>query len=149
MSDLLAQYYLWIKALHVIAVIAWMAGLFYLPRLFIYHNDADPKNVEQIETFKLMEMRLLKVIMNNAMLATWFFGILMVMAGLINWGMVWPWIKLVCVLAMTWFHMWLSKQRRLFETGEQVYSTKTYRLMNEVPTLIMFVIVIMAIVEPF
>jgi len=149
MSDFLASAYQWLKALHVISVIAWMAGLFYLPRLFIYHNDADQNETVQIETFKVMERRLLKAIMNPAMISSWVFGLLMVAAGLIDWSMIWPWIKAAMVIGMTWFHMWCGKQRRLFETGEQVFVTKTYRYMNEVPTLFMLVIVIMAIVEPF
>ena len=149
MSDFLASNYQWLKALHIISVIAWMAGLFYLPRLFIYHNDADPNEIIQIDTFKIMERRLLKAIMNPAMLASWLFGLLMVGAGIIDWSMAWPWIKALMVFGMTWFHMWCGKQRRLFDTGTQNLSTKTYRYMNEVPTVFMLLIVIMAVVEPF
>ena len=149
MNSFLDLIYPYLKALHIIAVISWMAGIFYLPRLFIYHNDADPKNSDQIETFKLMEYRLLKVIMNPAMIVTWVVGFLLVDISGIDWSMIWPWIKLVCIFGITWFHMWLGKQRKLFEAGTQVLETKTYRYMNEVPTVLMIIIVIMIVVRPF
>ncbi|MEM0976240.1 MAG: CopD family protein [Pseudomonadota bacterium] len=149
MSEILASQYQLLKSLHIISVMAWMAGLFYLPRLYIYHNDADQNEIKQIETFRIMERRLLKAIMNPAMISSWIFGLLMIAAGLIDWSSLWPWIKLVMVVGMTWFHMWLAKQRRLFETGSRFLSTRTYRYMNEVPTVLMIIIVVMAVVEPF
>ena len=149
MGQFIGNYYEWIKALHIIAVISWMAGLLYLPRLFIYHNDADPNNKEQIETFKIMERRLLKAIMNPAMLVTWILGLLMLGSGFVDFSSFWIWIKLALVALLTWFHMWLGARRKDFEKDENTRSTLSYRYMNEVPTVIMIVIVIMVVVEPF
>ncbi len=142
--------YLWIKAVHVISVIAWMAGLFYLPRLFVYHAEKGGSEGELHETFKTMEEKLLRVIMNPAMIATWVFGLLMVaVPGFIDWGSVWPWAKALAVVAMSGFHGWCAKQRKVFASGENQKSGRYFRLMNEVPTLLLFVIVISVIVRPF
>ena len=149
MIDFLGSIYLWLKAAHVISIIAWMAGLFYLPRLFIYHVEAETTQSVQIDTFKIMERRLLKAIMNPAMLSSWLFGLLMVGAGIIDWSMIWPWIKAVMVLIMTWFHMWCGGQRKKLERDQFEFTSRGYRIMNEVPTVVMLVIVVMAIVEPF
>ena len=139
--------YEWVKALHVISVISWMAGMLYLPRLFVYHTKAEIGSV-QSETFKVMERRLLKGIINPAMIATWFFGLCLVFTpGIIDWSMAWPWTKVASVLGMTWFHHWLSARRKEFALGQNQRPGRTYRLMNEVPTLLMMLIVASVIVK--
>jgi len=149
MEDLLAAAYPWVKAMHVVSVISWMAGLFYLPRLFVYHAEQVQSGlVAAEELFCTMERRLLRAIMNPAMISTWLFGLLLVATpGIVDWGMVWPWAKAVSVLAMTWFHMWLSARRKDFEAGRNIRTGRTYRMMNEVPTLLMLVIVFAVIVK--
>jgi protoporphyrinogen IX oxidase len=138
----------WVKALHVIAVIAWMAGMLYLPRLYVYHADAQKGSI-QSETFKIMERRLYRGIINPAMILTFVFGIWMILAGLVDWSMLWPWIKAAAVIAMTGFHGILGRWRRAFAEDRNVHPVKFYRLVNEVPTVLMIVIVIMVIVKPF
>ena len=138
-----------IKALHLIAVIAWMAGLFYLPRLYIYHVEAEAGS-DKSETFKIMERRLLWAIMNPAMIATWIFGTYLLVEG--DWMVDsggWIHLKLVCVVLMTVFHMACARWRKNFETDANQKSAKFYRVMNEVPTVLMIVIVVMVIVKPF
>lgn len=148
MFDLLAEFYLWVKALHIISVIAWMAGLFYLPRLFVYHAERVGQGGETHDLFCTMERRLLKAIMNPAMLATWIFGLLLIsVPGVVDWGSVWPWTKGVSVLAMTWFHMWLGKRRKEFAAGENIRDGRTYRIMNEVPTLLLVIIVFSVVLK--
>lgn len=149
MEDLLAAAYPWVKAMHVVSVISWMAGLFYLPRLFVYHAEQVQAGLSIAEElFCTMERRLLRAIMNPAMISTWLFGLLLVATpGIVDWGMVWPWTKAVSVLAMTWFHMWLSARRKDFEAGRNIRTGRTYRMMNEVPTLLMLVIVFAVIVK--
>jgi putative membrane protein len=139
--------YLWIKAFHIISVIAWMAGLFYLPRLFVYHADAEKGSV-QSETFKVMEGRLLRIIMNPAMVLTWGFGLTLAWLGN-AWSDGWLHAKLALVLVMTLFHMWLAACRRRFAEDANITPARTYRLANEVPTLLMIGIVILAVVKPF
>jgi protoporphyrinogen IX oxidase len=139
--------YLWIKAFHIIAVIAWMAGLFYLPRLFVYHADAEKGSV-QSETFKVMERRLLRIIMNPAMILTWGFGLTLAWLGN-AWSDGWLHAKLVLVLALTLFHMWLAACRRRFAEDANITPARTYRMANELPTLLMIGIVILAVVKPF
>jgi putative membrane protein len=139
--------YLWIKAFHIIAVIAWMAGLFYLPRLFVYHADAEKGSV-QSETFKVMERRLLRVIMNPAMILTWGLGLTLAWLGG-AWSEGWLHAKLALVVAMTLFHMWLAICRRRFGEDANAYPARTYRLANELPTLLVIGIVILAVVKPF
>ena len=113
MSDILITAYPWVKAFHIMSVIAWMAGLFYLPRLFVYHAEQSEPFDSRDEVFQEMERKLLRVIMNPAMIATWVFGLLMVATpGIVDWGAVWPWTKLGGVLAMTWFHHWLGLRRK-------------------------------------
>ena len=147
--DVLAYAYLWIKALHVISLIAWMAGLFYLPRLYVYHTMVTPGTPES-ERFKVMERRLLKAIMNPAMIATWTFGILLVLTpGVIDWRQGWWHTKLFCVLGMTVYHQGLAVWRRGFLEDRNRLSERFYRIANEVPTLLMIIIVIMVIVRPF
>jgi putative membrane protein len=138
-----------IKALHVISVISWMAGLLYLPRLFVYHCDAEPGSV-QSETFKVMERRLLRAIMNPAMIGAYLFGVIMLATpGLVDWTSGWIWVKLVAVALLTATHMKFGGWRKAFEADANTRSTRTYRLANEVPTVLMVIIVVMVIVRPF
>ena len=140
--------YLALKAAHIISVIAWMAGLFYLPRLYVYHAEKVDAGSETDRLFKTMEYRLLRIIMNPAMVATWVFGLALVFTpGIVDWGSIWPWTKAAAVLAMTWFHHWLGYRRKDFVSGSNSRSGKTYRLMNEVPTVLMVVIVLSVIVK--
>ena len=148
--ELLTGAYLWIKALHLIAVISWMAGLFYLPRLYVHHAERGAPGSEVSETFKMMEAKLLRVIMNPAMIASWVLGLLLILGGAVDLaGDGWLHVKLLAVLALTGFHMWLARCRRLFAEDRNPHSGRTYRLMNEVPTLLMIIIVIMVVVKPF
>lgn len=148
MTGFLFIAYPWIKALHIMAVISWMAGLFYLPRVMVYHVErAEMGDVLDV-TFQVMESKLLRVIMNPAMIATWFFGgLLVVTPGIVDWAMVWPWLKGGSVLIMTWFHHWLSLRRKDFEMGQNSLTGRQYRLMNEVPTILMIVIVLSVIIK--
>jgi putative membrane protein len=141
--------YPWIKALHVIAVIAWMAGLLYLPRLFVYHCDV-PRGSAESERFKVMERRLLKQIMTPAMIAVWVLGLLLVATpGVLDWSAGWWHVKLLLVILMTGFQGGLSRWRRDFLEDRNTRSQRFYRIANEIPTLLMVVIVIMVIVKPF
>jgi protoporphyrinogen IX oxidase len=150
MTDFLASAYPWIKSLHVISVIAWMAGLFYLPRLFVYHVESAGKDSETDMLFQTMEVKLLRAIMNPAMIATWTFGILLVLTpGIVDWAFFWPWTKAAAVLAMTWFHHWLGRRRKEFIKGTQTLTGRQYRLMNEVPTVLLIIIVFSVIARPF
>lgn len=149
MGAFLNDWSLWIKALHVISVIAWMAGLLYLPRLFVYHAEAEPGS-PQSEIFKVMERRLLRAIMNPAMIAAFVFGGLMLATpGLIDWSSGWIWVKLVAVAVVTVMHHVFGRWRKEFEADAKRRPTKTYRIANEVPTLMMIIIVIMVIARPF
>jgi putative membrane protein len=146
---MLIHLYLWIKALHVISLIAWMAALFYLPRLYVYHCQVPAGSVES-ERFKVMERRLLKQIMTPAMIATWVFGILLVLTpGIISWTEGWWYVKLISVILLTGFHGAMSKWRKDFLNDRNRKPERFYRFANEVPTVLMFVIVIMVIVKPF
>jgi len=148
--DALYAVYPWAKSLHVISVIAWMAGIFYLPRLYVYHVEQVPAGSETDSMFQVMEWRLLRAIMNPAMIATWVFGLVLVVTpGVIDWSSFWPWIKAGCVLAMTWFHHWLGLRRKEFVAGQNTRTGRTYRMMNEVPTLLMIAIVVSVIARPF
>ncbi len=150
MGDFLIAVYPWVKALHIASVISWMAGMFYLPRLFVYHVERAEPGSEMSETFKVMEYKLMRVIINPAMFATWFFGLLMVFTpGVIDWGDIWPWIKAFSVLAMSGFHGWLSARRKEFAVDKNTRTGRAYRLANEVPTVLMLVIVAMVIIRPF
>lgn len=145
----LAGYYDWIKAFHVMSVIAWMAGMFYLPRLFVYHAEQANVGSDLDQTFQVMERKLLKLIMNPAMISTWFFGLLLMALGGLDFGSVWGWVKLISVIAMTGAHGWLGARLKEFGAGTNTRSGRTYRLMNEVPTVLMILIVIAVIVKPF
>lgn len=139
--------YEWAKALHVIAVISWMAGMLYLPRLFVYHCDA-PVGSPQSETFKIMERRLLKAIINPAMIATWVLGLYLAIAG--HWFSAgWFHGKLALVIALSGAHGFLAGCVRRFGNDENQRSQKFYRIFNEVPTVLMIGIVILVIVKPF
>lgn len=149
-SDFLSMSYPWIKAIHIMAVISWMAGLFYLPRLFVYHAERVETGSETDGLFQVMEVKLLRFIMNKAMIATWIAGLLMVLTpGIIDWSAVWPYTKGISVIAMTWFHMWLAGRRKDFERGENMLTGRRYRMMNEVPTVLMLIIVVSVVVRPF
>jgi len=139
--------YEWLKAFHVIAVIAWMAGMLYLPRLFVYHCEADPGS-RQSETFKVMERRLLKAIINPAMIATWVLGLWLAWSG--GW-LAAPWfhVKLALVLAMSAMHGLLVRYVNDFAADRNRRSQKFYRIINEIPTILLILIVIVAIVKPF
>ena len=148
MSEFLGQYYLWLKAIHIIFIISWMAGMFYLPRLYVYHTQVTPGS-EADETFKVMERRLLKVIMNPAMIIAFITGILLIIttgAGAPGTG-YWMHIKLVLVLAMGAVHGLLSAYRKDFERGENRKTEKFYRVLNEAPTVLMIAIVIVVVVK--
>jgi protoporphyrinogen IX oxidase len=148
MQSFLLDYYPWVKSLHVIAVIAWMAGLFYLPRLFVYHAEKAQSGDSLDALFQVMERRLLKAIMNPAMIATWVFGVALVLTpGIVDWSMIWPWTKAVSVGLMTWFHIWLGMRRKDFAAGQNMLSGRRYRMMNEVPTLLLIIIVTSVIVK--
>jgi protoporphyrinogen IX oxidase len=142
-----AMLYDWLKAFHVIALIAWMAGLLYLPRLFVYHCES-PKGSIQSETFKIMERRLLKAIMNPAMIATWLLGLILAWQG--GWFTAgWLHAKLALVLALSAVHGLLAKSARIFAADRNERPVRFYRILNEVPTLLMIGIVILVIVKPF
>lgn len=153
MSEFLAAWYPWVKAMHVVSVISWMAGLFYLPRLFVYHVEGLKKagvsrGSDMDLLFQHQERLLLKAIMNPAMISTWIFGLLLVMTpGIVDWTAPWAWIKALSVLGMTWFHMWLAGRRKAFIAGTNSRTGRDYRLMNEVPTILMLVIVFAVIVK--
>ena len=140
------DWYLWFKALHVISVIAWMAGLLYLPRLFVYHCEAQ-RGSEKSETFKVMERRLLRAIMNPAMIASWIFGLATAWAGNLL-GEGWFHAKMALVLVLTVAHMAMVKWQREFAEDRNSRSHKFYRIANEIPTVLMVVIVILVIVKP-
>ena len=147
MSALLS-FYPWIKALHLIAVIAWMAAIFYLPRLFVYHAERATPGSELDETFRIMEGKLVRVIMNPAMVVAWLCGLLLIAAGALDFASLWGWLKIAGVLGMSAVHVWLVMRQKEFARGENVRIGRTYRIVNEVPTVLMIVIVIAVIVRP-
>ena len=131
MIDYLIAMYPWLKAGHIISVISWMAGIFYLPRLFVHHSEKVEVPSQTDRLFSIMESKLLKVIMTPAMLATWGFGLsLAVIPGVLDWSDIWPWVKLISIIAMTWFHFLLAKRQRDFELGDNQLTGKTYRIIN-------------------
>jgi protoporphyrinogen IX oxidase len=149
MQDFLTTHYLWFKALHLIAVISWMAGIFYLPRLYVYHADAE-KGSELSETLKIMERKLLRIIMNPAMIAAWILGLLMLHANAeLMAGQGWMHAKLLLVLGMSGFHGYLAYTRKVFLRDGNRKPHGFYRKINEIPTLLMIAIVILAVVKPF
>lgn len=148
MLDFLAGWYVWIKALHIVSVIFWMAGMAYLPRLFVYHAEAAPGS-DKSETFKIMERRLLRGIVNPAMIATFLFGILMLVLnpGLLSDG--WMHVKLALILVMTALHGFFSRWRKAFERDGNVHDARFYRIVNEAPPLLVIFIVLLAVAKPF
>jgi putative membrane protein len=145
----LPEAYPWIKSLHIVSIVAWMAGLLYLPRLYVYHSMA-PVESDRSETFKVMERRLLRGIMTPAMLATWVFGLLLAaLPGVIDWRMGWIWIKLALVVGLTVFHIALACWRRKFSVDQNLRSARFFRLINELPTLSLIAIVVLVVVKPF
>jgi putative membrane protein len=153
MQEFLSLNYEWLRALHLIAVMSWMAGLLYLPRLFVYHAEEIAENgvgTDKGETFKVMENRLLRFIMNPAMIVSWAFGLAMIMGNpAMMQGSGWLHAKLLLVFLMSGVHGMLSAQRRKFANDENQKSAKFFRILNEVPTVLMVVIVILAVVQPF
>lgn len=149
MYDFLASIIDWIKALHVIAVIFWMAGMMYLPRLYVYHSQAIPDG-EMEKALIGQERRLLKIIINPAMIIAFLFGLILIVLRHDQLaGISWLWLKLIAVFILFYIHGILAADRKKFERGERPRSEKFYRMLNEVPALLIIIIVIMAIVEPF
>lgn len=139
--------YEWVKALHIISIIAWMAGLLYLPRLMVYHVDAEAGS-QTSEVFKVMERRLLKAIMTPAMIASWVFGLwLMILAE--AWSEPWFHLKALLVIALSGVHGFQAKWVRLFAQDRNTRSAKFYRIWNEAPTLIMIAVVFVVVIKPF
>ncbi len=147
MIGFLGEAYPWVKALHIIAVIAWMSGMLYLPRLFIYHCAAEPGSV-QSETFKIMERRLLRAIINPAMVLAWVLGLALV-TNLGVWSEPWIHAKLAAVIALSAIHGFFSRWRRDFDRDENRHSARFYRAMNEIPTVLMIAIVLLVVLKPF
>ncbi|MEQ9529753.1 MAG: protoporphyrinogen oxidase HemJ [Parvibaculaceae bacterium] len=144
----LLDYYLWIKALHIISVIFWMAGMAYLPRLFVYHADAAPGS-DKSETFKVMERRLLRGIVNPAMIATFVFGLLMLALNPALFSDHWMQAKLVLIVVMAGLHGMFSRWRKDFERDENTKDARFYRIVNEAPPLLVIFIVLLAVAKPF
>lgn len=148
MSGFLADWYPWVKTAHVVSVIAWMAGLFYLPRLFVYHVEQVVAGSGTDTMFQVMERRLLRGIMGPAMVSSWVFGLALVLTpGIVDWTEIWPWTKAGSVVAMTWFQHWLGARRKEFIGGTNVVTGRQYRMMNEVPTILLIGIVASVIVK--
>ena len=148
MTFLLDITYPWLKAVHIMAVISWMAGLFYLPRLFVHHVEQAQSNDRLDKTFQMMEEKLQRVIMTPAMYVTWLCGILMAInPGLIDWTMMWPWFKSLAVICMTLFHFWTLQERKKLSSGQNWSTGRYYRAMNEVPTILMIIIVISVVIK--
>ena len=149
MVDGVGGAYLWFKALHIISVIAWMVGLLYLPRLFVYHCDA-PAGSPSSATFKVMERRLLRAIMTPAMLATWLFGLgLLASSPTVDWSSGWIHLKLFLVVVMSGLHGVMARWQRDFADDANRHSARFYRISNEAPAVLMIAIVLTAIMKPF
>jgi protoporphyrinogen IX oxidase len=141
--------YPWIKSLHIVSMVAWMAGLLYLPRLYVYHSMA-PTGSDQSETFKIMERRLQRGIMTPAMIATWGFGLLLAgTPGVVDWRMGWIWAKLAFVVGLTMFHIVLARWREAFAVDRNRHPTRLFRIVNELPTVALIAIVILVVIKPF
>ena len=140
--------YLTFKALHLIAVISWMAGLLYLPRIFVYHSETK-ENIGQSETFKLMEKRLYFYIMNPAMILSWVFGILLIHSqGILSLGFLWMKIKIGLVIILTAYHFYLLAVLRDFQIDKNTKNSKFFRIINEVPTLLLIIIIFVVVFKP-
>lgn len=141
------ELYLWLKAVHVIAVISWMAGMLYLPRLFVYHSDSAVGS-QQSETFKVMEARLYKVIITPAMVIAWVLGLWLAYTGF-GFSGIWLWLKIAAVLALSGVHGYFGRSLRRFASDHRDKTARHWRMVNEIPTLLMVFIVVMVIVKPF
>jgi putative membrane protein len=145
----LAKAYPWIKAAHILSMVAWMAGLLYLPRLYVYHSMS-PVGSDRSETFEVMERRLQRGIMTPAMFATWGFGLMLAgTPGVVDWQMGWMWAKLAVVVGLTVFHISLAHWREAFLADRNRHSTRFFRMVNELPTVALIAIVILVVVKPF
>ena len=143
--------YLLFKSIHLIAVISWMAGLLYLPRIFVYHSEAvqNNKSEDLTETFKVMERRLLVYIMNPAMIVAWIFGILLIHTiGMDNFGYLWLQLKLIFVIILTIYHFFLFQCLRKFAENNNSFSPKIYRIINEIPTVLLIAIILVVVLKP-
>ncbi len=141
------NFYLLFKSLHLIAVISWMAGLLYLPRIFVYHSDA--KHESQIEVFKIMERKLYNYIMMPAMILSWSFGVLLIHSlGFSVFSELWMQIKSISILALTHYHFYLGKQLRLFALDDNKRSSRFFRIINEIPTILLIIIVFVVVFKP-
>jgi putative membrane protein len=147
MSALSGAAYDWVKAFHIVAMVAWMAGIFYLPRLFVYHADSEVGS-DKSETFKVMERRLYNAIMTPAMIATWLAGLALATSAHF-WTSAWLLTKAVFVIAMTALHVWLGRRLREFAEDKNTRPARTYRMVNELPTLLLIIIVVLVVVKPF
>jgi putative membrane protein len=147
MSEVLLPFYPWLKAFHIIAVIAWMAGMLYLPRLFVYHCET-AVGTPEYERFALMERKLMRVIINPSMIAVWVLGLALA-AALGVWSAPWFHAKLTLVVVLSGMHGMLSRWRRDFEQGRNTKTQRFYRIVNEVPAVLMVLIVILVVVKPF
>lgn len=149
MADFFDQYYLWIKSFHIIFVTFWMAGMFYLPRLFVYHASADPGS-ELDKTLALMEKKLMAFIIRPTMILALFFGVLLLFVpNLISMADGWLHVKLFCVLLLLIFHAILSRSRKKFAANRNTKTGKYYRILNEIPPLLFVVIILMVVLKPF
>ena len=150
MIEFLQDWYLWLKAFHLIVVITWMAGIFYLPRLYVYHTRVKVGS-DQDKLFQTMEHKLLRIIMAPSSVLVWVLGIALIFS--IGWEVffdsIWGWVKLAAVSGMTWYHHYLAARRKDFAAGKNTKSEKFYRMINEVPSVLLIIIVIMAVVKPF
>ena len=143
--------YLLFKSIHLIAVISWMAGLLYLPRIFVYHSDAvtNNKSDDLMSTFKIMERRLFIYIMNPAMIVSWIFGILLIHTiGIDSFGFIWIQLKLLFVIILTSYHFFLLQCLRKFERNNNSFSPKFYRIINEIPTVLLIGIILVVVFKP-
>ncbi len=148
MSDILIVLYPWIKSLHLISVISWMAGLFYLPRIFVYHVERSDGKDQINEVFLIMEKKLHSFIMTPAMIVSWICGFLLAATpGIINFSHMWVWVKLLAIIAMTIFNIWLGLKISDFKTNNNTLSGKQYRLLNEVPTILLVIIIVSVVLK--
>ena len=142
MNEFLLLIYPWAKTVHIISVISWMAGLLYLPRIMVYHVEKAVVGGEIDAVFQVMEHRLFKLIMTPAMISAWIFGLLLAITPrVINWSLSWPWLKLLAVVLLTAFHYWINARRKDFLRGENQLTSRHFRMLNEVPTVLMIIAV--------
>ena len=148
MGDILIVLYPWIKSLHLISVISWMAGLFYLPRIFVYHVERSDGKDQINEVFLIMEKKLHSFIMTPAMIVSWICGFLLAATpGIIDFSHIWVWVKFLAIIAMTLFNIWLGLKISDFKTNNNTLSGKQYRLLNEVPTVLLVIIIVSVVLK--